>query len=310
MAVWLGSNDYDLEPKEKLISATSLLKSTRQNILSKRIEASGNAQVDVMDLFASRWGTALHEAVEKAWVNDSGRISVLRQLGIPQKVCDRVKVNPGTLEQGEIGMWLELRTERELEGWTVSGCADIILDGAVHDIKSTSVNMMDSGKKDQDYILQLSIYKWLNPDKVTKDIGYIEFILRDWSPLQASINPSYPQTPIIQKELQLLPNNQIEEYIRTRIIELEKHADTDEELLPECNDKELWMNTPKWQYFGSVGAKKASKNFNTHQEALSYQLQKGKGFVKEKKSKAAACRYCAASPSCTQRVQLEQAGLL
>ena len=66
MAVWLLHDEYDYIREENYISATSLLRSTKQIILSKRVP-SENREADVTDFLAARFGHAVHDSIEKAW---------------------------------------------------------------------------------------------------------------------------------------------------------------------------------------------------------------------------------------------------
>ena len=65
LAVFLATADYDFEPN--VISATSLMKSTRQLVLSKRVKPS-ESMIDIAGLVSSRMGSAIHAAIEAAWL--------------------------------------------------------------------------------------------------------------------------------------------------------------------------------------------------------------------------------------------------
>ena len=65
LAVFLATDDYDFEPN--VISATSLMKSTRQLVLSKRVKPS-ESMIDIAGLVSSRMGSAIHTAIETAWL--------------------------------------------------------------------------------------------------------------------------------------------------------------------------------------------------------------------------------------------------
>lgn len=310
IALWLGTNEYNLVPRPNVISVTSLLRSPKSVILGARVEAEEGVITDVMSMFASRLGTALHSSIENAWIDDKNRNEVLKQLGVPKRVRERIVVNKENPTEDEIGVWLELRTERQVGNWILSGEADMILDGAVHDFKSTGLYQYETGCNDKKYMQQMSLYRWLNPKKITKDVGYIEFLIKDWSALQASIKYSYPQTPVIQKGFKLMSLGEAEKFIFDRVIILDKYKDSPQDDLPDCTPDELWMNPPKFQYFVNASSKKATKNFDDEIEAKNHMLFKGKGVVKKKLSKAVACNYCSAFSQCKQRMQLQQDGLL
>ena len=56
-----------------------------------------------------------------------------------------------------------------------------VAEGKVQDFKSTSVyTYLNQTNKDK-YILQGSIYRWLNEDTITRDTMDIHFIFTDWN---------------------------------------------------------------------------------------------------------------------------------
>ena len=89
LGVWLVSDTYDYVHKPNYISATSLMKPLKEIILSKRVEKQ-NETTDLSDLLSRSLGTAIHDAVEKAWTSDN-LAAALQQLGIRP---DAVEVNP------------------------------------------------------------------------------------------------------------------------------------------------------------------------------------------------------------------------
>ena len=155
MAVFLVTDDYDGEsPNEFTISVTSLLKSTRQIILSKRLE--GDTLIDISSLISSRMGSAYHKAVEVAWLNN--HVNAMKALGTPNKVIDKVVINPTEVKQGEIPVYLEQRVEKKYGRWTITGKYDLIVNGTLEDIKSTKTyTYMKQTNKDK-YALQGSLY--------------------------------------------------------------------------------------------------------------------------------------------------------
>ena len=96
MAVFLASDDYDHDARPNAISATGLLKSVRQTILSQRAE-SGITSMDISTLVASTFGTAVHDGIEKAWTGDRYKLA-LAKLGYKQATIDRIVVNPGYMK--------------------------------------------------------------------------------------------------------------------------------------------------------------------------------------------------------------------
>lgn len=306
-AIMLATDNYDMVPAENKISVTTLMRSTRQVILAKRIEGSGGQLEDISNLVSSGIGTAIHGGMEKALLTPQ---QALLDLGYPQKVVDRIKVNPTEVEPDDLPLWTELRTEKLHNGLVVSGCADLIFQDRVQDLKTTGIFAWTSGSNFGKYQLQLSIYRWLNPDKVTDPTGLIHYFFRDWSKLEAGYKSNYPKQPMMTQEIPLLTLRDTEKYVTDKIDLLVQYADTPEVDLPQCSSEDLWQGLPKWQYFGSRTAKKASKNFDTEHEALTWRNTKGKGEVRYKPSLAKACNYCTAKPKCSQAQELIRKGLL
>lgn len=306
LAVWLAHDDYDFKPSEKSISVTTLLKSTREIILTSRLTQSENTLIDISELFASRLGQAVHKAIEQAWLTNCKES--LTALGTPSKVINAYAINPTEVKEGSIPVWLEYRTERQIAGWTVSGCADMIKAGSVHDVKSTGTFAYMTGSMNVKYRAQLSIYSWLNPDKITEPMGYIEYIFKDWDKLEAGYKSGYPQLPFLQQPIPLLTHAQVEKFLHEKIQELEKYKDAPQEEIPLCTPEELWSSKPQYQYRVNPAAKKATKNFDTMAEANQWALSKGKGHVTYKAGKAKKCKYCPVKSTCDQYASMKAQG--
>ena len=214
MAVFLATDNYDHE--DHTISATALLKPLRQLILASRVPQEQQL-VDITSLVKSRMGSAIHDAIERAWVENHQQ--GMLALGYPDRVATRVLVNPEPHEVTDdvIPVYLEQRSYREIMGYTVSGKFDFVGEGRVEDFKTTSVNTWINGNKTEDYQLQGSIYRWLNPEIITQDHMAIQFLFTDWFPGRAKADPKYPQRPVEQKLIPLLPIEETEAFIRNKL---------------------------------------------------------------------------------------------
>lgn len=301
VAVFLATDDYDHE--DHTISATSFLKSTRQLILSQRVPEELSL-VDLTGLVNSRIGSAVHNGIEQAWLNNPK--AALKALGHPQAVIDKIKVNPdpATIEEDDIPIYLEQRAYREIDGYTVSGKFDFVDDGRVEDFKNTGTFAYTSSSKDEDYIIQGSIYRWLNPEIITDDYMAIHFIFKDWMAARARTDPNYPQSPIATKKYPLMLLSETENFIRNKLRELEKYKDSPEKDIPLCSDKDLWRTEPVFKYYKNPDAKRATKNYDNLQDANNHRAREGKGVVVEVPGEVKACRYCNAYPICTQKDDL------
>jgi len=305
LAVWLAGDDYDFDPSgKKAISATALLRPTRQILLAERLDPTTTKTPDVTDRIASRLGHAIHDSIEKVWKTDYR--TGMKALGYDDEIIDRVRINPTPEELKEsnsiIPIYLEQRGYRDFGPYVITGKFDMILDGEINDFKTTSVYSL-KGDKDEQYQLQGSIYRWLNPEKVTADHMQIQFIFTDWSRAEAKRNPNYPQSRVYAHVIPLLSLAETENWITAKIRELENSADLPEHQLPRCTDKDLWRGETVWKYYSDptkVGGR-STKNFNNASEAHAHRAKAGRGIVIEVPGKVKACSYCSAFNICTQK---------
>lgn len=311
IAVWLAHDTYDRQ--ESGLSATTLMKPTRQIILSQRLPP-GEGLIDVSGLIKSRIGSAIHDAIERAWTSDK-LASTLASLGVPDKTVKRILVNPEALPSGKpvIPIYLEKRVSKEVLGVSVSGKFDFIADGRVHDFKTTSTFTYTSSSKDEDYILQGSIYRWLNPDLITDDIMSIIFIFNDWNKNRyLSDKDNYPRAQIVSKDFKLLPEATVQKYVEDKISDIIACQNLDEPDLPRCTDKELWRREDTFKYYKNAGAVgRSTKNFDNYHEAQIRFIEDGSvGRIDTVKGTAQACLYCPAFTLCSQKDELIEAGEL
>lgn len=316
LAVWVVRNDYDYSQETNTISATGLMKPLRQIILPHRIPAGNGVTLDVEDLIPSALGNAIHAAVQRAWENGN-YVVPLRELGYSEEAIRRIIVNP-TPEQlaavkDPIPVYVEQRATRVIRvgniDITVSGKFDMVCMGRVSDTKSTTVFTWIMGNKDDDYRLQMSLYRWLNPEKIDEDHGRINLVFTDWAKLDAKRRRDYPQNRIESKLIQLMSLEETERWIRSKLQLILQYQSAPEHELPECSDEELWITAPTFKYyanpFTAQQGGRSTRNFNTLVEANQFLTEKGKGVVMEVKGTPKRCGYCSAFPVCTQKDQYD-----
>lgn len=311
VAVWLLHDEYDYINEENYISVTGLMKPIRHIILPPRIPAEQRI-LDVTDFIPSALGKSIHDSIEKAWTQNPWK--KLAKLGLPQKVLDRVKVNP-TLEECQampdiIAVYVEQRAIRSYKGRKIGGKFDLVTDGIVKDNKSTSAFAWAGGTRDDDHILQLSLYRWIDAGqehrKITEDFGQINYIFTDWSKMMAKQNPNYPQKRVEEKRLELMSLKETENWIDHKLAEIEKWKDAPEKEIPHCTPEELWQSAPQFKYYSDPlkatdPSARSTKNFDSLAEAQRFMNEKGKGTVVTKPGEAKRCGYCAAFEGCTQK---------
>lgn len=311
IAVWLAHDTYDRAAAG--LSATALMRPIRQLVLTRRLPP-GEGLIDISGLVKSRIGTAIHDAIESAWLSDK-LFSTLVSLGVPEKTAKRVVVNQENLELGRpvVPVYLEKRSSREVLGHTITGKFDFIMDGRVHDFKTTTTYSYTSGNKDEDYILQGSIYRWLNPDIITDDTMSIIFIFNDWSKNRyLSDKENYPHAQVFSRDFELLSEDTTQRFVEGKIRELIRCENLDESELPLCTDKELWRKPDKFKYYKNpMATGRSTKNFDTMQEASLKYVQDGSvGRIDTVKGQVTACLYCPAFTICSQKDDLIAAGEL
>jgi hypothetical protein len=313
LAVWLLNDEYDYINEPNYISATSLLKSTRQLVLSRRV-IQQDREMDLSDLLSSRMGSAIHDSQEKAWKVNGKR--AMKLLGYPAKVYENIAINPSVEEIAGnpdiIPIWIEQRSFREIivgnVTYKIGGKFDQVIDGRLFDTKTTSVYTYLLGKKDNDYGYQGGIYRWLNPDLITDHHIYIQFLFTDWQKARSRGDENYPQTKTLEYPVEMPSIDDIEAFVRAKIEELVKYQDAPDEQIPHCTDKELWKGETVYKYYAdaakaSLPGSRATRNFDGDKvAAYAFMASKGGvGIVKEIAGEVKACGYCPAFQACKQK---------
>ena len=309
LAVWLLHDEYDYVNEPNYISVTTLMKPLRHIILPRRIPRE-LVETDVSDFIARALGHSLHDSIEKAWVKGYRRI--LSLLGYPEAVIDRIRINPTPEElaatPNAIPIYLEQRAKKTVTvngmTWTVGGKFDMVAEGIVHDNKSTSAYTWVYGGRDEEHQQQGSLYRWLNPDKITEDFIRINYIFTDWQKSQAKQNPNYPQKRVESKDIVLLSEAEVQRWVEWKLQLVMKYWDAPERDIPNCTDEELWMSDPKFKYYADPAktSGRSTKNFDSLLEANAFKAEKGnKGIIITVPGEPKRCDYCDAFPLCTQK---------
>ncbi len=296
LAAFLCRDDYDHSSNPKQISATSLIKPIKATILST--QHPGDTVTDIADLIASRMGSAMH-----AWLEAS-----CKDEDTLQQAYDL-----SDMDVEELVVVAEKRSKRKIKDWIISGKFDLCINGQLIDLKTCSVwsDIYDSNR--EDYILQGSIYKWLNPTLILSDTIQIDKIFTDWSAKDArQKGDSYPPIKVATRHYPLLPLDRIEEYIEDRISKIEDGLkEEDQANMPMCTDAELWRSDTKYKVFKTDKSNRAINGGvkDTISEAEAVQMNKG-GVIKVFPGEIRRCKYCNAAPICKQAVSYIGEGLL
>ena len=317
VAVFLAAQTYDFKPNKRSLSATDFNRSIRQVILRNRMnmaESNDNEPKDIASLVKSKNGTAIHDAIEKTWLDPELRNAGLRNLGYPEAVINRIVVNPepNTVTEGQIPVYMEIRKTIKVGDWTVSGKFDFVAEGALTDFKSTSVMNLIKKRNDDKYRVQGSIYKTIHKEIITNDHLTIVFWFTDWKEAMSKSDPKYPKSAILPYKIELMSEEETLAYMKAFITKLEMHEDTPEPDLPACTPDELWQDSPTYKYYRDPLKKtRSTGNFDDLVEARKYFAEQG--FVGELvtvEGKARCCNYCDAAPMCSQYQRLKEAGMI
>lgn len=313
MTTFLLHDSYDHDPRSNAISATTLMKPIRQLVLLRQ-NPDLEKTVDVVDLVASRMGSAIHDGCEAAWKSEQNLTEALKVMGAGPDTVKRVKVNvePEDLQEGDIPVYVEQRTEKQVGNYIITGKFDLCLDGTVNDYKSTSTWTYIYDSNAGDYTQQGSLYKWLNPHKITSEYINIQYIFTDWSGSKAKQDSNYPQLRVQTKKYPINSVEQTQVWVEEKLNQLDHYINMPQEQLPECSDDELWASPTVYKYYKNPAKKsRATKNFSTMEEAIQRQAADNNiGVIDTVHGEVRRCNYCAAVGICKQAEQLVATGRL
>jgi len=309
LAVWLMHDDYDYDDRPNVISATSLLKPIRALVLKYQYNDI-NKEVDITDLVSARMGSAIHAIAEEAWLERGNISKALKAMGTSN--LDKIFIiNPDKpVKDSEVAVYVEQRHETTVGDYIISGKYDLVLDGTLSDYKSTSVWTYIYDSNAMKYTQQGSIYKWLAPDRITDNKISIQFIFTDWSAANAARDSKYPQSRVLTRDYPLWSTDRTENYIKDKLQDVTSLLDKPQEQLPQCTSEELWESATKYKYFKNPDAQRATKNFDSLDEANVRLATEGIGTIKTVPGEAKACRYCEVVEVCDQAQSLINQGRL
>lgn len=247
-------------------SATTLLKGTTSTILTDR--HFDEIEVDVADCVWQIWGTAVHKIFE-----DSG--------------IDGLK---------------EERFEVPVSHSKVTGRVDLFdeANGILYDWKTASTFKITFNDF-SDWKKQGLIYAWLMKQNgiEVKKCRFIA-LLKDHSKSKAKTDTGYPQMPVYNYEFEVTETDlaEIENFITTRIADLEKAELIPDEELPPCSEEERWHQKGKVAVM-KEGRKTAIKLFDTKEEAEQNMKALGGTYLEERKGCDRRCsEYCNCNTFC------------
>lgn len=307
LAVFLASDYYDYDDTPYTISATTLMKPLRQIILPTRLPQEAGL-VDLESMMSNRLGAATHDGIERAWKTNFK--PAMEALGYPKRVIDRIVINPTTVLDDQIPIYLEQRLNKKVGKWTVTGKFDFVGEGRVQDFKTASVwsymNQVNAAKQ----TLQGSLYRWLDPHLITQDEMDIHHIFMDWKAAMVRSDPTYPPKRFKRQVFPLLSLHETETYVTNKLAQIDQYWSVPEDQLPPCTDEDLWRSEPVFKYYKNPAkTARSTKNFDNEHDARMRLIEDGSvGTVKTVLGSVTACKYCASFPICTQKDELIRNG--
>ncbi len=239
------------------ISVTQLIDAPQVRMLKKK----HGTDEDAMDRIWMMLGTAFHKYIEDAnmpnreSIKIQGAIDVLAQLsndstgeenkGFLSAIKWLKKVNERFTSSEAQTVWFEHSMTVEVEGYVISGTADILkivagfLEIEDHKVTSTfSVMYPDAKEK---WAKQLNIYAWMawmlgfpEPKKIS-----VHGVFRDWTAGKAIGGGNYPRKPYRLVPLKLESMDSIERYVKARLA-LHRAAENGQQI--DCTAEERWAN--------------------------------------------------------------------
>lgn len=205
---------YDHDAAKGTLSATTLLRPVQEIVLCERHK--DELTQDVGDRLWSLWGSGVHAIIEQ----------FMRQ------------------HKGDVA-YVEKRLKARICGEVVSGKFDILLGGnKIVDVKTTSAWTMVYGDRVEEWIAQLSIYRWLLSKSKKFETPLREANImawfRDWDKRKAQEIAKYPRFPVIELPIMLWEIEDTEKFLRDTIIDIKNARQFDDENQPPCSDRDRW----------------------------------------------------------------------
>ena len=303
----LAYSDYSIDDRDNLISATSIMKPINMVVL-ERANKGSDKQIDLIGMIPSVGGNALHKMLEISLENTNDE--TWKALGIS--------------EPNKLDISTEVRREKELDGYIISGMYDVMFrykdsKWQLGDMKSMSVygRMIDPKKKEEEWIKQLSIYRWLNQDKDIDDIAVIFTWYTDFSNVESLRNSKYPKSRTETINISLWSIEDTETYLKEQISDISngllRYEETNgSETGYECSDEELWSKPNGWAYYAKATSKKATKICKTEEEAneLIAKAKDPTAYIEYRAGQKTRCSYCCVQDYCSKYPEYLAKGMI
>lgn len=302
---------------DKKISVTMLPRSPRQRILFAR--HGDSITIDPEEKFWSLLGRVIHSILEQNHEPDE---VVEERLGFIYPLVLRPASKKGklTIPAERVDIYLH-------------GAADVYSrkEERLDDWKFTKAESMLYNKEDHEAQLNVLGYIWRKNGRPVTKLRNI-YLFRNWEARNVKEGTLYPKGRIHVKEVQLWPDERVEEYLANRVrphFTVEHLPDDD---LPFCTDAERWQSDSTFKVYKvdeSTGepqkvakytaaskleaddktselldeewAKAVEKNNKLAKPKPESELKRSSFVTVERKGKPLRCSYCEVRFTCNQR---------
>ena len=191
-----------------------------------------------------------------------------------------------------LGEMAEVRFYHTMLGVVVSGQADFIENGTLFDYKNTG-GVQDQAKPDHRDQAQMNGYLAVKNGVTINQVAVV-YLQRDWSYLQSTLNPTYPQSPF-----RIFIFDYDEAYAEKLFFtKIPEHLEARNGNPRPCTKEEKWEKPETYALIKPEG-KRASKVCSTMAEAE--ENKKPGQIIQVRKGEATKCLYfCGYSQHCIQ----------
>jgi hypothetical protein len=201
----------------------------------------------------------------------------------------------------------------KIEDRIISGRFDVLWDGEhLYDFKTCKTWKKVFDPNMVEWHQQLNVYAHLlrNRGLDIKTINIVALYM-DWSRMRALRDKDYPQSPVVEYELNTWPDEVAGTFLRERINIMKEAEDKADASLPLCTTEERWMRfengtATQFAVMSKPAAVRALKVCNTLDEAHevaanSKAVVPGVSFIEVRYAVAKRCEdFCAVNNYCTQ----------
>lgn len=244
---------------------TELLNPTKIILLNRR--HANEIEMDDVDMLWSLLGTALHHFIE--------------------------------LKGEDHTCLVEERLNKNFGKYTITGQFDFYNeDKELRDIKVTKAFVIIKKTREFEWTMQQNIYKLL-----LKEAGFevnnifIDAIIKDFSKYRAMKENDYPKSEIISIPIQILPEQDVINFIQNKLAEIEKYENLPDDDIPICPEEDRWGEI-KYAVM-KEGRKTALKVFDTEKEAEEFAMQNKGTYLEKRDNTDIRClEYCQCNLFC------------